>query len=145
MAGYNDDGMGYFSTGWRRYLTAGLAGALVMSALLAMGWVWLPRVPASSATFDCDDSALVMYRHFEALGITATPVIGNLDETGESYSASDHVWLLVDVLGHEVAYDWGLPRFDKQHYEGYPITVNDLLTAVIADDTGAASLITAAR
>jgi hypothetical protein len=137
--------MGYFSTGWRRYLVAGLAGASVMLVLLAFGWIWFPRVPAPSATFDCDDSALTMYRHFQELGIEARPVIGNLEEDGETFSESDHVWLLVDVMGHEIAWDWGLPKFDRQHYEGYPITLDELYTAVAADKTGGASLIAAAR
>jgi hypothetical protein len=137
--------MGYFSTGWHRFLVAGLAGAAVMLALLGVGWVVFPRVPAPSAAFDCDDSALAMYRHFQALGITAQPFIGNLSEQGETCSQSDHVWLLVKIMGHEIAYDWGLPRFDRQHYEGFPITADDLLAAVAADTTGGSSLIAAAH
>ncbi len=137
--------MGYFGTGWRRYLTAGLAGVVVTSVLLGAGWAAFPRVPAPSAAFDCDDSTLAMYRHFQSLGITAQPIIGNLGEDGETFSESDHVWLLVSVMGREIAYDWGLPKFDRQHYEGFPITLDDLLTAVAADDAGGETLVAAAR
>ena len=137
--------MGYFGTGWRRYLVAGLAGVMVTLTLLTVGWVWFPRVPAPSATFDCDDSALTMYNHFREFGISARPIIGNLNEDGEGFSEANHVWLLVDVMGHEVAYDWGLPEFDRQHYEGYPITLDELYTAAAADETGTASRIAAVR
>ena len=110
-----------------------------------MAGVLLPRVSAPSPAYDCDDSALAMYRHFQELGLKARPVIGNLDDTGESFSQSDHVWLLVEFFGHEVAYDWGLPRFDRQHHEGYPITLDQIYAAIAADNPGGTSLIAAAR
>jgi hypothetical protein len=99
-----------------------------------------PSVPGPSPTFDCDDSTLVMYRHFQSLGIECTPIIGNLKMTGESYMESDHAWLLVKSGDLEIAYDWGTPRFDKQHYEGYPITLDLLLSAVEHDQQGGGSL-----
>jgi len=137
--------MGYFSTGWRRYLTAAVGGSIVAIMLLAAGWVFFPRVPAASAVFDCDDGALAMYRHFRSVGFSVQPIIGDLERDDEAYGASDHVWLLVNVMGREIAWDWGLPRFDRQHYEGYPITIDDLLAAVAADGAGGSSAIAAAR
>jgi hypothetical protein len=133
--------MGYFGTGWKRIPACGLAALVVTLALAGVGWVLLPRVPAASAAYDCDDGALAMYRHFRSLGIAARPIIGNLDRDGEAFSESNHVWLLVNILGRDIAYDWGRPRFDAQHYEGYGITLDDLLTAVAADDTGGATLL----
>jgi hypothetical protein len=98
-----------------------------------------PALPAASATFDCDDSALAMYRHFQSLGIESTPIIGNLKMNGEAYMESNHVWLLVKSGDKEIAYDWGTPRFDHQHYEGYAISLDYLLCAVEQDkqDSGA--------
>jgi hypothetical protein len=95
-----------------------------------------PSVPPPSPSFDCDDSTLMMFRHFQSLGIEATPIIGNLKMTGEAYMQSDHAWLLVKSGDLEIAYDWGTPRFDKQHYEGYTITLDQLLSAVEHDKQG---------
>ncbi len=99
-----------------------------------------PSVPEPSPTFDCDDSTLAMYRHFQDLGVESTPFIGNLKMTGEAYLESDHAWLLVKSGDLEIAYDWGTPRFDKQHYEGYPITLDLLLSAVKHDQQGGDAL-----
>lgn len=99
-----------------------------------------PPVPEPSPTFDCDDSTLAMYRHFQDLGVDSTPFIGNLKMTGEAYMESDHAWLLVKSGDLEIAYDWGTPRFDKQHYEGYPITIDLLLSAVEHDQQGGDAL-----
>jgi len=107
--------------------------------MLRFSPVIFPDVPGPSATFDCDDSALQMYREFERIGIKATPIVGNLDKSGEAYMESNHVWLLVKSGDKEIAYDWGTPRFDRQHYEGYTITIDYLLHAVEQDkqDSGA--------
>ena len=93
-------------------------------------------LPESSDTFDCDDSALVMYRHFQDLGIEAMPLVGNLKMDGEAYGDSNHVWLMVRSGGWEIAYDWGTPRLDRQHYEGYEISLGQLLAAVEQDRQG---------
>jgi len=86
-----------------------------------------------SETYDCDDSALAMYNYFQGLGIEATPFIGNLKMDGEAYADSNHVWLMVRSGGWEIAYDWGTPRLDRQHYEGYEISLEQLLAAVAQD------------
>lgn len=52
---------------------------------------------------------------------------------GEEYIECDHVWLLVKSGDKNIAYDWGEPKFDIQHYEGYTVTLDYLLSAV-ADD-----------
>lgn len=92
-----------------------------------------PEVPEPSASYDCDDGTLYMYRHFQSLGVKATPVLGNLDMSGEGYYDCDHVWLMVNSGDYRIAYDWGLPQFDKQHYEGYTVDLDYLLYAVNAD------------
>jgi len=74
-----------------------------------------------------------MYRHFQRLGVEVTPILGNLSLEGEEYLECDHVWLLVKSGEKNIAYDWGEPRFDKQHYEGYLVNFDYLLFAV-ADD-----------
>lgn len=91
------------------------------------------EMPGRSALFDCDDSALLMYGRLQGLGIEATPIIGNLKVTGETPQEIDHVWLLVKVGGVEIAFDWGLPYFDRQHYEGFPVTLDRLTQYVIND------------
>jgi hypothetical protein len=107
-------------------LTAGLAFPRITSI------VFLP-LPHASASFDCDDAALATYQYFQSLGIKATPIIGNLKMDGETYMESNHVWLLANYGGREIAYDWGTPRFDRQHYEGYSVSLDFLLSAVAQD------------
>ena len=136
--------MGYFSTGRKKVLGVAAAALASMLVLAGAAWVLLPDVAAASASYDCDDASLAMYRHFASVGLSARPVAGNLEKDGEDYEDADHVWLLVNVLGREIAWDWGLPRFDAQHYEGYELSLDDLLTAVAADSTGG-SVLAAAR
>lgn len=136
--------MGYFSTGRKKVFGIATAALAVMLVLAGAAWVLLPDVPAASASFDCDDASLAMYLHFQKVGLSARAIAGNLHENGEDYAEADHVWLLVNVLGREIAWDWGMPCFDAQHYEGYEITLDDLLTAVAADSTGG-SVLAAAR
>ncbi|HUT68649.1 MAG TPA: hypothetical protein VMW86_08910 [Dehalococcoidales bacterium] len=98
--------------------------------------VIFPALPEPSPNFDCDDGALDMYRHFQGMGIESVPIVGNLDMDGEEYMESNHVWLLVKSGDKEIAYDWGIPRFDRQHYEGYTISLDYLLYAVAEDKKG---------
>lgn len=115
--------------------TTAIALIIVSSliGLLRLNPVLFPHVEKPSATYDCDDDTLDMYRHFQSLGIKAVPVVGNLDLSGESFTQCNHVWLLVTLFNHQIAYDWGTPRFDKQHYEGYKINLDYLLYCVQAD------------
>lgn len=91
------------------------------------------HMPKPSPTFDCDDSALLMSQRLSRLGIKSTPILGNLKMDGETFYESDHVWILVDVAGLRIAFDWGTPQFDRQHYEGYTLTSKQLLTFVQQD------------
>jgi hypothetical protein len=128
--------MGYSSTSITKISLFALLILTITLALVRMYTIVFPVVPGPSATFDCDDDALAMYRHFQSLGIDATPMIGNLDMDGEKYMECNHVWLLVKSGHMNIAYDWGLPRFDHQHYEGYPISLDYLLHAVEQDKVG---------
>jgi hypothetical protein len=110
------------------------ACTIVLSTLLRTSEVFYPPLPEPSGEFDCDDSTLHMYRHFEQLGIESTPIIGNLDLDDEAFMESDHVWLMVKFGDTAIAYDWGEPRFDRQHYEGYPVDLDTLLYAVEEDN-----------
>ena len=107
--------------------------AVVCVLLPRIGQVVFPMLPLPSAAFDCDDDTLMMYRHFRHLGIESVPMVGNLEMDGEAFEESDHVWLMVKAGPTNIAYDWGVPRFDPQHYEGYPISLDYLLNAVAED------------
>ena len=137
--------MGYFSTGRKKVFGVAAAAVVVILLFAGAAWVLLPDVAAASASYDCDDASLAMYRHFASVGLSARPVAGNLQKDGEDYADADHVWLLVNALGREIAWDWGMPRFDTQHYEGYELSLDDLLTAVAADGTGGNDLLAATR
>lgn len=109
-----------------------MAYLVFMGAPLVNG-AFHPDVPEYSAAFDCDDSTLYMYQHFMNLGYESIPVIGNLTTTGESITEVNHAWLMVNINGHYLAYDWGNPQYDKQHYEYYPINHYDLESLVESD------------
>jgi NADH:ubiquinone oxidoreductase subunit 3 (subunit A) len=124
-----------------RYFTSGYCKIIIFIVIVFSAIMTLPRLspviypdtPAPSSTFDCDDSTLSMYRHFQRLGIGAAPIVGNLTLDGEEYMECNHVWLLVESGEKNIAYDWGEPQFDRQHYEGYTVNLDYLLYA-IADD-----------
>lgn len=123
-------------------LKVALCFLLVCCAMLALPRLntdIFPDVPEASESYDCDDGTLYMYHHFTELGVKATPVLGNLEMTGESYYDCDHVWLMVETGGYRIAYDWGLPCFDRQHYEGYSVDLDYLLYAVNTDFEAEAS------
>lgn len=120
------------------YFLNNVTKILIVALMILVVALAFPRLsaialPEASSTFDCDDATLAMYRYFEDLGIESTPIIGNLKMDGESYMESNHVWLLVKLGDREIAYDWGTPRFDRQHYEGYRISLDFLLSAVAQD------------
>ena len=125
-----------FSSGLLRIAAFVVAAVAVVLTLPRLSPVLFPAVPEPSATFDCDDGTLAMYRHFEELGIAATPMVGNLTTEGEAYMECNHVWLIVESGDTAIAYDWGEPQFDRQHYEGYVIGLDTLQRAVDADRQG---------
>ena len=113
-----------------------LISTAVTLGLPRLNAVIFPGVQEPSATYDCDDETLDRYRHFQKLGIECAPIVGNLDMSGETYMESNHVWLLVKSGDRQIAYDWGTPRFDRQHYEGYTISLDYLLYTVNQDKKG---------
>lgn len=131
--------MSSFAGGLLKIMVFVVVVFLILAMLPRLSPVFFPDVPEPTATFDCDDGTLSMYRHFQGLGIEATPILGNLKLAGEEYLESDHVWLLVKSGEKHIAYDWGEPQFDKQHYEGYIVDLNYLLYAV-ADDMKKAAM-----
>ena len=128
--------MGYFQKAFFKIAVFVFVAVMVTITLPRLSSVIFPPLPEPSAIFDCDDGTLAMYRHFQSLGIESTPIVGNLDMNGEQYMESNHVWLLVDSGYRKIAYDWGTPHFDSQHYEGYTISLDYLLYAVAADRKG---------
>jgi hypothetical protein len=132
--------MGYFSKKMVKFVASILFMLVAGLAFLRVTSIVFPAVPAPSAAFDCDDSTLAMYRHFQSLGIESVPIIGNLKMNGEAYMESNHVWLLVKTGDGEIAYDWGTPRFDRQHYEGYTISLDYLLNVVEQDHQAGGTL-----
>jgi hypothetical protein len=135
--------MSCYSAGYFKIITFVFITLTVLLTLPRLSRTIFPPIGKPSATYDCDDATLDMYRHFQSEGITAVPIVGNLEMDKESYEQSDHIWLLVRSSGKEIAYDWGLPRFDRQHYEGYTVSPGILLEAVAADITGTDSPVTA--
>jgi hypothetical protein len=124
--------------GFRRRLFQLLVSAflclLVLFALFpVLSKTLLFRMPSPSDTFDCDDGTLLMIDRFSSLGIKAIPIVGNLETIGEKYHEITHVWLLIEIGGINIAFDWGAPWLDKQHYEGYPITYDQLVQFVKQD------------
>jgi hypothetical protein len=91
------------------------------------------RLPPYSATFDCDDAALSMSDRLQKTGIDTTVILGNLKLTDESYAESDHVWVVADIRGLELAFDRGSIYLDPQHYTGYVINRGQLLDFVAQD------------
>jgi hypothetical protein len=85
--------------------------------LLRTNPILFPPVQGASETFDCDDSALAMYEHFQSYGIQSWPIIGNLEAEDEAFADSNHVWLLVD-FGLKSSLRLGMPPAGQQHYEG---------------------------
>ncbi len=118
-----------------------LKAALIFSLLLLLILLLSPLMaralffdmPTQSASFDCDDSALFMAQRLSSLGISATPILGNLKTEGETYSDSDHVWVKANVLGLGIPLDWGELQLDPQHFEGHRITRWQLLRFVEKD------------
>ncbi len=137
--------MGFFSSSFYKIITFVFVALTVTLTLPRLSPVIFPRLSEPSPVFDCDDATLAMYRHFQSMGIDSKPIVGNLDLEGEDYDQSNHVWLLVKSGDKEIAYDWGLPRFDRQHYEGYTISLDYLLYAVDEDKKGTDSLAAAGR
>jgi hypothetical protein len=113
---------------------------MILVAVLTFSRPSSIELPKGSSTFDCDDATLAMYQYFLSHSIKSTLIIGNLKMDGESYMESNHVWLLVKTVYGEIAYDWGTPRFDRQHYEGYRISLDVLLGAVEQDKQGSGEL-----
>ncbi len=137
--------MGYFSGGFFKIITFIFISLTVLLTLPRFSTVLFPPVAEQSPEYDCDDATLDMYRYFEDQGIESRAIVGNLDMEGEEYEMSNHVWLLVKSGDKEIAYDWGLPRFDQQHYEGYTISLDYLLYAVAEDMKDSGSNIAAER
>lgn len=90
-----------------------------------------------STDWDCDDAALFIYEYFSQYEeYDPAIVIGDLQKTDENilHLEFDHVWVIVNVeQNYWIAYDWGKPCFDEQHYEGCIITYDELLKAIEYD------------
>ena len=106
--------------------------ALVLLAPLVVREAFF-RLPAYSAAFDCDDATLLMMERLQGIGITGTPMLGNLKVSGELYQESDHIWLLADIAGSRLAFDRGVFYIDRQHYEGFPLSKQQLLEFIAQD------------
>ena len=92
-----------------------------------------PPVKQGSATYDCDDATLDAFRFYTERDYPTCIVVGNLELEHESTSQVDHGWLLVRFEGGWLPIDWGRPANDCQHFEGYRITLDQLLREVEGD------------
>lgn len=95
----------------------------------------VPNMPEASDTFDCKNSALLMYEYFTEKGYECQIISGNLELKNEYIMDCNHTWVLVNKTGEDfaLAFDWGRPRLDTQHYEGYSLSYEELKDAVEAD------------
>lgn len=98
-------------------------------------------LPHRSASFDCDDATLFMYKRFRQAGVPIEPIVGDLNLTGEKYEEISHIWLLVNVAGVKIPFDWGSFWLDRQHFEGYTVSYDSLQMFVQQDRQQAISLI----
>ena len=130
----------------QRYWRVG-SSLILLFSLCFVGWFYLinlpealihspnvPNMPAASDNFDCDDSALFMYEYFTSKGYECTIVAGNLEIENETFFECKHIWVVVTPPDkRNLAYDWGVPRFDKQHYHGFELTPTQLKEVVLSD------------
>jgi hypothetical protein len=124
-------------TDWCKLALCILLSACILLGLSRLNPVAFPDVGSPTAYYDCDDETLDTYRYFTDLGLEAIPVVGNLQKIGEEFTDSNHVWLMVRLGDELVAYDWGMPRFDIQYYEGFKISLDYLLYVVEQDKKSA--------
>jgi hypothetical protein len=116
-----------------RWILAPALGLIIILLSPAIFQFIIFRFSGPHPGFDCDDGALLMLRRLSDIGISSTAWIGNLKQTGEAFGDSNHVWIIANILGWKVPFDWGSEHFDKQHYEGYAITYDQLLQLVEQD------------
>ena len=103
---------------------------LIIIILVSLFLYWHKvMIKQPSVTYDCDDAALAIVKECEAHNLGYQIVVGNLDMENEKPYEVNHVWVIVEG----VAVDWGYPCFDKQHYEGYIISKEELLQEVEGD------------
>ncbi len=145
MPFYNLTSMKTYYGGLLKIVTFVFIALTVALTMPRFSPVLFPALSEPAPLYDCDDATLAMYRHFRDLGIESTPIVGNLEIENEDYEQSNHVWLLVKSGAQAIAYDWGMPRFDRQHYEGYTISLDYLLYAVDEDKSGNAKPAAAGR
>lgn len=111
---------------------------LILISLIFTGCV-NPSVTAAFPTIDipseyggdCKNAAVYMHTYFDRQGYEVYLVVGNLERDNETLVECNHTWVM--VLLHEpywVAYDWGNPCFDEQHYFGYKVPIESLLTII---------------
>ena len=94
----------------------------------------VPDMPAASDDFDCDDSALFMHDYFTSRGYECVIVSGNLELEKETFPECNHMWVIVMCPNEaSIAYDWGSPCYDKQHFEGFMINYEQLKDIVASD------------
>ncbi len=72
-------------------------------------------MPKPSADFDCDNATLFMQDRLSELGIESTPVGGNMTASAESFNDITHVWLIANVGGIHIPFDWGTLRLDSRY------------------------------
>lgn len=89
---------------------------------------------------DCDDMAYFTWLALEKLGYECYGVYGNLELDNETFIDSSHVWIVADIEGILYYYEHGIPfllnEWRIQHNEGYLISKEFLLQAMMADIVG---------
>lgn len=125
-------------TAWKVYF---LYVFLFIVLLPAFSITFFMDLPRRSTDFDCDDATLFMYRRFSELAINIEPIVGDLNLTGEKYEEISHIWLLVNVAGVKIPFDWGSFWLDRQHFEGYTVSYDSLQMFVQQDRQQVSSIL----
>jgi len=86
-----------------------------------------------SERFDCDDATKLTYDILSDVNLDPVIMYGDLDKSRESYNDANHVWLLVPLGRKTIPVDWGRVSFNRQYFEGYPISYPKLMEFVRQD------------
>lgn len=91
---------------------------LLIALLLALLFLALvPMLPSFSyPDYVCRHFAYDTQKHFARLGIDSTIVVGKM--SWSTNPKNRHAWVVVHFLTGDVAYEWGLPVFGNEYYQG---------------------------
>jgi hypothetical protein len=117
----------------RVFIIASLLILLFICFIPAFVKLFFVGLPERGPAYDCDDAALFMYEKLERLHVPVTAFVGDLTASGEKFRDINHIWLMVNIAGIKLPLDGGSLLLDAQHFEGYPVSYDQLLAFVEQD------------